>query len=92
MGDVRLIGAAVARRPEQQDAWLWDVEVRVVQPYQATKTYLCPGCSGTIPPGLGHVVVVPREAADLRRHWHRGCWSGEARRRGLDPFPSPTRP
>ena len=59
--------------------WLDDVEVRSVQPYQATKTYLCPHCNRDIVPGLGHVVVVPRTAPDLRRHWHRGCW--ERRRR-----------
>lgn len=50
-------------------------ELRFVQPYEATKPYLCPGCNGTIPPGLGHMVVVPPEDPDLRRHWHRGCWN-----------------
>lgn len=58
---------------------LWDgshgpVEVRRVQPYEAVKTYLCPGCNREIPPGMGHVVAVPSEAPDLRRHWHRACW------------------
>jgi hypothetical protein len=57
------------------------VEVRRVQPYQATKTYLCPGCNRDIPPGLGHVVVVPDEAPDLRRHWHHACWERRAHRR-----------
>jgi hypothetical protein len=57
------------------------VEVRRVQPYQATKTYLCPGCNQDIPPGLGHLVVVPLVAPDLRRHWHRGCWAHRAQRR-----------
>ena len=50
-------------------------ETRFVQPYQATKTYLCPGCNRDIPPGMGHLVAVPPEAPDLRRHWHRACWS-----------------
>ncbi|MGA0878945.1 MAG: hypothetical protein ACO3SP_07475, partial [Ilumatobacteraceae bacterium] len=27
-----------------------------------------------IPPRLGHYVAVPRDAPDLRRHWHRACW------------------
>ncbi|MFM2114694.1 MAG: hypothetical protein RI908_435, partial [Actinomycetota bacterium] len=27
------------------------VEVRRVQPYEATKAYLCPGCNREIPPG-----------------------------------------
>ncbi len=49
--------------------------VRRVQPYEATKAYLCPGCQREIPPGTGHVVVVPDEAPDLRRHWHHGCWA-----------------
>lgn len=53
---------------------LGEVEVRRIQPYQAVKTYLCPGCNREIPPGTGHYVVVPLDAPDLRRHWHRGCW------------------
>lgn len=61
--------------------WLDDVEVRVLQPYQATKAYRCPGCHRDIPSGTGHVVVLPREAPDLRRHWHKGCWALEDRRR-----------
>jgi hypothetical protein len=58
-----------------------EVDVRRVQPYEATKAYLCPGCNRDIPPGTGHVVAVPREAPDLRRHWHRACWTNRARRR-----------
>jgi len=58
-----------------------DTETRFVQPYQAHKEYLCPGCNGIIPPGMGHMVAVPREAPDLRRHWHRGCWTHRASRR-----------
>jgi hypothetical protein len=57
------------------------VEVRFVQPYEATKTYVCPGCTRDIPPGTFHVVAVPREAPDLRRHWHRACWDARHRRR-----------
>jgi hypothetical protein len=52
--------------------------VRRVQPYEATKTYRCPGCDHPISPGLGHVVVVPRDADD-RRHWHTACWGRSAR-------------
>ena len=62
----------------------WDdeaVEVRTVQPYQARKGYLCPGCNTGIVPGTGHVVAVPHEAPDLRRHWHRPCWAMRHRRR-----------
>lgn len=64
------------------DADLWEhATVRRIQPYQATKTYLCPGCNQEIPPGTGHVVAVPEEAPDLRRHWHRSCWERRHRRR-----------
>ena len=49
-------------------------EVRRIQPFQARKHYLCGGCNNTIPPGLGHLVVVPAGAPDLRRHWHHSCW------------------
>jgi len=59
----------------------FDLEVRRVQPYEAVKAYLCPGCNRDIPAGLGHLVAVPTEAPDLRRHWHKGCWDARARRR-----------
>jgi hypothetical protein len=58
-----------------------DVEVRRLQPYQATKTYICPGCNQDIPRGTGHVVVIPHAAPDLRRHWHHACWANRHRRR-----------
>lgn len=58
-----------------------DLEVTRVQPFQARKTYRCPGCNQEIPPGLGHVVVVPRGAPAERRHWHKACWEHRARRR-----------
>ena len=57
-----------------------DAEVRFIQPYQALKPYLCPGCNGEIPPGLGHLVAIPPDDPDLRRHWHRGCWVNRASR------------
>ena len=49
-------------------------EVRRIQPYQAVKAYVCGGCNNPIPAAVGHVVVVPPEAPDLRRHWHHSCW------------------
>ena len=55
--------------------------VRTVQPYEARKAYVCPGCNQRIDVGVGHVVVVPSGAADLRRHWHHACWSFRHRRR-----------
>jgi hypothetical protein len=62
----------------------WDepgrVEVRHVQPYQAEKTYRCPGCDHEIRPGEGHKVVIPLDAPQDRRHWHTGCWHREEKR------------
>jgi hypothetical protein len=51
-----------------------EVDVRHVQPYQAEKTYRCPGCDHEIRPQEAHEVVVPRNDPDARRHWHSGCW------------------
>ena len=61
------------------------VDVRHVQPYEAVKAYRCPGCDHEIQPGLGHKVVVPTAAPDLRRHWHVGCWAQAERRRNRRP-------
>jgi len=55
--------------------------VTPVQPYAARKRYVCPGCNGFIAAGEGHLVVVPDDYPDLRRHWHRACWFRELRRR-----------
>lgn len=75
-----------AQTPESLAALFGDTGdefVQPIQPYQARKEYVCPGCTSVIPAGVGHVVVVPHEAADLRRHWHRGCWFKERRRLGM---------
>jgi len=58
------------------------MEVRHVQPYQAVKTYRCPGCDHEIRPGEGHEVVVPRDAPQDRRHWHSSCWKRANRPKG----------
>ena len=58
-----------------------DVDVQRVQPYKALKDYICPGCLGVIRRGEGHLVVIPKEAPDLRRHWHHACWEHRHRRR-----------
>ena len=63
------------------DEGLDDLEVRRVHPFEAVKEYRCPGCNHAIPKGAGHLVVVPREAPDLRRHWHHPCWDHRHRRR-----------
>ena len=57
------------------------VEVQRVQPYQASKPYRCPGCNQDIEAGVGHLVAVPTEAPDLRRHWHHPCWEHRRTRR-----------
>jgi hypothetical protein len=44
-----------------------DVDVRRVQPYQARKSYACPGCNQVIGAGVGHLVVVPVADPGLRR-------------------------
>ena len=66
---------------EDSPGGLGAVEVRPVQPYRATKAYVCPGCNQAIPAGTGHLVVVPVDVPDLRRHWHRPCWEHRGRRR-----------
>ncbi|HZB04904.1 MAG TPA: hypothetical protein VE737_11365 [Actinomycetota bacterium] len=45
------------------------------------RPYRCPGCQQPIRPGTLHLVVVPDEDVDLRRHWHERCWRTELRRR-----------
>ena len=47
------------------DGQFGEVEVRRVQPYEALKVYVCPGCNRDIPEGMGHYVCVPRDAADF---------------------------
>ena len=56
------------------DGLYGDIDVRRVQPYDANKVYICPGCNQDIPIGMGHYVCVPADAVDLRRHWHYACW------------------
>lgn len=56
-------------------------EVRVIQPYAATKTYRCPGCNQEIARGVAHVVVVPLSSAEDRRHWHIACFDKRSTRR-----------
>ena len=55
-------------------------EMRRIQPYQADKTYICPGCNQEIWPGTGHVVIVPVSDPTGRRHWHSPCWENRGRR------------
>jgi len=65
------------------DGLYGDIDVRRVQPYEANKVYICPGCNQDIPVGMGHYVCVPADAVDLPRHsrWH-GPLRVRTRRRG----------
>ncbi len=56
-------------------------EFRRVQPFQARKDYICPGCNQEIRVGAGHIVIVPLAQPDMRRHWHTPCFE-RARRQG----------
>jgi hypothetical protein len=69
------------RRAVSDPSAVDDAEVRRVQPFLATKRYRCPGCSHDIGVGVGHVVAVPPDAPELRRHWHHPCWAARHRRR-----------
>jgi hypothetical protein len=69
-----LIDLAAGEEPDE-------VQLRRISPSQARKAYLCPGCNQEILPGTAHLVVVPRLAPDLRRHWHTPCWQLRDRRR-----------
>jgi hypothetical protein len=56
-------------------------ELRRIQPDRATKSYRCPGCNQEIPPGIGHVAIIPQSAPEERRHWHRACWDHRGSRK-----------
>ena len=47
------------------------------------KEYRCPGCDHMVRAGIAHLVVVPSDDVDARRHWHTECWKRELRRLGL---------
>ncbi|RFA22039.1 hypothetical protein [Subtercola boreus] len=58
-----------------------DWNVQPLSAGQATKDYVCPGCSLPITAGTAHLVAwradgVLGDASDLaaRRHWHAHCW------------------
>src|SRR6478752_6203363 len=57
-----------------------DVDVRHVQPYQADKTYRCPGCDHEIRPGEGHKVVIRSTRRKIAGTGTPGA--GSARRSG----------
>ncbi|MBI4258968.1 MAG: hypothetical protein HY658_00220 [Actinobacteria bacterium] len=53
-------------------------EVRAVV---GDKVYRCPWCDQVIRAGVQHLVVVPEDRPDERRHWHTECWRRELRGR-----------
>jgi hypothetical protein len=53
------------------------VDVRRVS---SEKPYRCPGCDLEVRPGSWHLVVIPQDAPDDRRHWHEYCWRVELNR------------
>ena len=68
------------RRPRSEapiDLQLAGHDVRFVT---GEREYRCPGCDHVVRPGLQHVVVVPQDDVESRRHWHTACWRGELRR------------
>ena len=46
------------------------------------KEYRCPGCDHVVRQDAWHLVVVPQDDVDSRRHWHTECWRSELRRTG----------
>lgn len=67
------------RRP-QSEAPVWAlVPGSDVRRVSGDRPYRCPGCDHEIRPGLWHLVVVPQDAPDERRHWHERCWQTEIR-------------
>jgi hypothetical protein len=74
------VGAQPPRMPRSA-APMWalvgDADVRRVT---GDKPYRCPGCDLEIRAGVWHLVVVPNDDPDARRHWHEGCWRVELNR------------
>lgn len=55
--------------------------VQPISEKNAHKTYTCPGCQLTIPPGQAHLVAWEEQSLmgaargiEERRHWHNHCW------------------
>ncbi|HEV3474356.1 MAG TPA: hypothetical protein VG602_03210 [Actinomycetota bacterium] len=70
------------RRPRGlAPAWAQAVGV-AVREVTGDRAYRCPGCHQLIRPGTVHLVVVPDQASEDRRHWHTPCWRTERRRGG----------
>jgi hypothetical protein len=76
-------GPPPPQQTRQSDAPIWALipgyDVRVVT---GDKVYRCPGCDHQIRLGVQHLVVIPDDDPDSRRHWHTDCWRRELRRLG----------
>jgi hypothetical protein len=76
--DVSRIAAGMKRtETKRSGTWL----VQSAGAASAHKSYICPGCAGSVAPGTAHVVtwradhVLGDDAALAeRRHWHKRCW------------------
>lgn len=67
--------------PRIESAWDGDWFLAHIPAAKALKTYKCPGCHGSIKPGIAHLVtwrddhMFGRERGiEERRHWHQKCW------------------
>lgn len=69
----------IRRRPSDAPIGLQlpGYEIRQVM---GEKEYRCPGCDHVVAPRTQHLVVVPQDDPDARRHWHTGCWQRELNR------------
>jgi hypothetical protein len=75
--------AAPLERPRRSDPPSWafapGYDVRQVT---GDKDYRCPGCDHLVRAGTWHLVIVPKDDVEARRHWHSECWRRELRRLG----------
>jgi hypothetical protein len=71
------VPAAAPRSAAPEWANAAGYEVREVT---GDKEYRCPGCDHLIKRGVRHLVAVPLDDPDERRHWHTECWRIELRR------------
>jgi len=71
------VPAAAPRSAAPEWANAAGFEVREVT---GDKPYRCPGCDHVINQGVRHLVAVPVDDPEERRHWHTECWRRELRR------------
>ena len=81
--DPQFFEAPEAAPPSRSDVPAWaeatGYEIRHVG---GQKEYRCPGCDHVVRAGSWHLVVVPQDDVDARRHWHTECWRSELKRQG----------